>query len=313
MWMLAALSCTLDTHTHHQRGRRTLCTRRTMSEVSDDESDEWEPPKTRKSVFEDSDEFDVNDEDVVDAADGDTNEVPIKLSMDSRMVVRSGATARKRATGQLTTDEMRKLLCRHITKSTNRSVRRLYMFAFTTRFHRSHTQPLPEVAADRAASDVVQEVATTLARSATRKADYRLDLIKILKTMKSNDCYSTTPMANGKWKIVSLHLRQLAGMSLQNPSKIADVSTLLSRLCESAILLWNEDVATLGLEAAREAAVVNETPNLAKVGTTSKPSWGNHLRGVGVEGNESGRQYLDRTVTLFLSTFEAVDSGEPVT
>lgn len=274
--------------------------------MDDESSDggEWAPIDRKRDddlLFEgESDEIDFGEEEKEDEEEDD---VAVPNRLEARNPIGIGKAVREGSCASLSKEQMKARLTKLLGKTNNRrQLRKLYLFAFTRRAHRSHTRPPPALDAGRTATATIREIANALFEHVfARGADYKTDLIKVVKAMQSRDCFSTTPMAKGAWKIVSLHLRQLASVSLHDANKIADVSTLLSRVCESANLLWNDDVTRLGLEAAREASVGREVPKLEKVGTLSKPAWGIHLRGVGIEGNASGKPYLSRAVEIFIS------------
>ena len=283
-----------------------------MDDANSDDGDEWSPIDRKRDdglLFDgESDEIDFGEE---DDEDDEEDDVAVPDRMEARNPIGVGKAVREGSCASLSKEQMKTRLTKLIDKTNNRrQLRKLYLFAFTRRAHRSHTRALPELDAGRTTTDAIRDTANALfAHAFARGREYKMDLIKVVKTMHTVDCFSTTPMAKGAWKIVSLHLRQLAGVSLHDATKIADVSTLLSRVCESAILLWNDDVTRLGLEAAREASVGNNVPALEKVGTLSKPAWGVHLRGVGIEGNAAGKPYLSRAVEIFIEALDELSAS----
>jgi hypothetical protein len=119
----------------------------------------------------------------------------------------------------------------------------------------------------------------------------------VLITIRDKDSFQTTALAKGRFKICAPHLRVKASLPNTNPSINTDISTLLSRLLESAVAFHKES-------ESEEPLVLSKTP------ADSFPVWGKHVRGAGIEGDANSKPFLMKALNTFIEAFDEVEGGQ---
>ena len=250
------------------------------------------PSRKRPLEFDDSeDEWDDDEDESEECADEEDHDGDAF----ERQFGNTGASA---SVEKLSLAEMKTRLIEFVKKTTRgRRLKAVYRYTFTVKKHRSHVNDTSRHIVVDATAMARCEGAKFASQERPNDPHFRENMKSVLITIRDKDAFQTTALARGRWKICGPHIRARAGLPNTNPSINTDISTLLSRLLESAVAFHKESDSADPLV-------------LSKMPADSFPPWAKHIRGTGLEGDANSKPFILKALMSFIEAFDEVKGGQ---